>query len=129
MTASRRPATEEPRTIDRGLEGTIARVLSVGTLVSVVMLAIGGGLLLASGGSPLDPAPGFDLGRVPGDLASLAPTGFLWLGLVVVVATPAARVAAGLVGYVRTGERGMAIVALLVLIVIAAGVLAGIASA
>jgi uncharacterized membrane protein len=120
---------EQPDAVDRGLEGGIAQVLSIGTLASVVMLAIGGVLFLASGGSPMDPAPTFDLTRVPSELASLAPTGFLWLGLVVVVATPAARVAAGLVGYARTGERGMAIVALLVLIVIAAGVAAGLASA
>ena len=46
----------------------------------------------------------------------------IWLGLVVVVATPSARVAASLVGYARSGERLMAAVAVLILVVIGASV-------
>ncbi|HET7027322.1 MAG TPA: DUF1634 domain-containing protein [Candidatus Limnocylindrales bacterium] len=111
--------------VDRGLEGRIARVLTIGTLAAVVLLAVGGLLLLLGGGSPLDPAPAFDLAAVPARIAALQPVGFLWLGLLLVVATPASRVAAGAVGYARRGEPGMAIVGLLVLIVIAAGVVAG----
>jgi hypothetical protein len=40
----------------------------------------------------------------------------------VVVATPSARVAAALVGYARSGERPMAVVAALILVVIALSV-------
>ncbi|HYX11030.1 MAG TPA: DUF1634 domain-containing protein, partial [Candidatus Acidoferrum sp.] len=50
------------------------------------------------------------------------PAGFLWLGLIAVVATPTARVAASLIGYARRGERAMAVVAVLILIVIAMSV-------
>lgn len=126
MTGRRQP---DPGTVDRSIEGRIARLLGIGTLASVVMLAIGGALLLASGGSPTDTPPAFDLTRIPAQLAALEPAGFLWLGLVIVIATPAGRVAAGLYGYARSGERAMASVALLVLIVIAAGVAAGLAGA
>jgi uncharacterized membrane protein len=80
---------------------------------------------MASGRSPLDPAPALDVGRFAADLASLQPAGPLWLGLVLIIATPAARVLAALVGYVQLGEREMVVISGLVLAVIAAGVVAG----
>jgi uncharacterized membrane protein len=46
----------------------------------------------------------------------------IWLGLALVIATPSARVAAALLGYARRGERGMSVVAVLILVVIAASV-------
>jgi uncharacterized membrane protein len=109
----------------RSLEGRIARVLTIGTLVAVGLLLVGSVLLLGSGRSPLDSAPSLDLGRMWADLATLHPAGALWLGLIVVIATPGARVAAALAGYGAQGEREMALIAGLVLAVIAAGVVAG----
>ena len=44
------------------------------------------------------------------------------LGLIAVIATPTARVIASLVGYVRGGERRMAVVSVAILTVIAASV-------
>jgi uncharacterized membrane protein len=103
------------------LEHTIARLLTIGTYLSITLLVIGLGLKLATGvGSSVGPA--FDLTRLVPDLLGLKPVGFLWLGLIVVVVTPAARVAASLVGYLRRGEPRMAIVAVLILLVIAASV-------
>jgi uncharacterized membrane protein len=109
---------------DGGLERSIARVLSVGTYISMALLAVGFALLLASGGQPRTADPGFDPTRLLGDLGAGRPTGFVWLGLVVVVATPALRVVASLIGYLRRNEREMAIVAALILIVIASSVVA-----
>ncbi len=86
------------------------------------MLVVGLGLMLAAGIGPLSGGPAFDLGRLVADLTALHAAGFLWLGLVVVVATPSARVIASLVGYARRGERTMAIVAGLILLVIVASV-------
>ena len=80
--------------------------------------------MIASGVSPLSGGPRFDITAIPGDLLALRPTGFLWLGLLVVVATPAARVLASLIGYARRGERRMLIVAALILAVIALSVVA-----
>jgi uncharacterized membrane protein len=119
----------QPSGVDRGLEGRVARVLTIGTLLAVGLLAAGSVLLIASGRSPLDVAPPFDPARILSDIATLQPAGFLWLGLVVVIATPAARVAAALVGYSRQGERAMAVVAGLVLVVIALGVATGLSGA
>jgi uncharacterized membrane protein len=103
------------------LEHTIARLLTVGTYISISLLAIGLALKLAKGGD-LSVGPAFDLTRLIPDLIGLKPEGFLWLGLIVVIATPAARVAASLIGYLRRGEPRMAIVAALILLVIAASV-------
>jgi uncharacterized membrane protein len=103
------------------LEHTIARLLTIGTYLSIALLVIGLGLRLATGGGP-SVGPAFDLTRLVPDLIGLKPEGFLWLGLLVVVATPAARVAASLFGYLRRGEPRMAIIAALILLVIAASV-------
>ena len=113
-------SSQEPGAPD--LERAIARLLSVGTAISIALLVIGLILGAAAGISPLAGGPSFDVGRLLPDLVALRPAGFLWLGLLVLIATPAARVAASLVGYARRGERDMAIVAALILAVIAASV-------
>ena len=105
-----------------GLEHSIARLLSIGIYVSIALLAAGVLLMLLNGIGPLSGGPVFDLRRLVPDLAASRPAGFLWLGLLAVVATPTARVAASLIGYARRGERAMAIVAVLILIVIAMSV-------
>jgi len=107
------------------LEAQIGRVLTIGTYVSVGLIAVGVALMAVTGRSPLEVAPALDLGRVAGDLLAMQPSGFLWLGLVLVLATPSARVVASLVGYARAGERGMALVSVLILLVIGLGVAAG----
>jgi uncharacterized membrane protein len=107
---------------DIGLERSIARLLTVGSYLSIALLTAGFGLMLANGIGPLSPGPTPDLAAIPRDLVALRPNGYLWLGLIVVVATPASRVIASLIGYLRRGERRMAIVATLILIVIALSV-------
>ncbi len=105
-----------------GLEQTIARLLTIGTYAAVALFAIGSGLLLAAGGSPLDGGPRLDIGRVGADLGELRFDGFLWLGLLIVIATPAARVGVSFIGYLRAGERSMALVAALILGIISLSV-------
>jgi uncharacterized membrane protein len=106
------------------LEQSIGRLLTAGSYAAIALLAIGFGLMLLDGIDPLSGAPTFDLARVPADLVALRPTGFIAAGLVVVVATPASRVAASLVGYGRRGERRMAFVAAMILLVILLSVVA-----
>ena len=108
-----------------GLEGRIARLLRVGTYSAIALIAVGVVLMLATGKSPLDVAPALDPGRLIADIVRLHPAGFLWLGLVIVLLTPAARVAVSAVGYARAGDRPMALIAALVLLVIATGVILG----
>jgi uncharacterized membrane protein len=93
-----------------GLEASLAHVLQIGSYASIALVTAGVLLLAAGGVSPLDPGPALDLGRIPSDL---------------VVATPGLRVALALVGFARRGERLMVLVAALILVVVAVGVLAG----
>jgi uncharacterized membrane protein len=104
------------------LERSIARLLTVGTYASIALLAIGFALMLATGVSPLTGTPAFDPASIPADVLALRPLGFLWLGLIVIVATPSARVAAALVGYARSGDRRMVVVSIAILVVIALSV-------
>ena len=116
-----------PITIDRGavsLEGTIARTLTLGTAISITLLALGFLLLVAGGGGPRSVEPAFDLARLPAELRDLRPEAVIWLGLLVALVTPSARVVAALVGFLRSGERDMALVSVLILGVIAVSVLA-----
>ena len=99
----------------------IARLLSLGTLVSVALVATGSLLATASGRSP-GPARPPDLTRVPVDLANLHPDGFLWAGLLLTVALPTARVVLALAAFARTGDRLAALVALAILGVLALSV-------
>ncbi len=121
------PAGQDPAATARGaasrdLEPTIARLLTIGTYAAIALLGVGVVLLLGSGLGPRSSDGGLDIGRIPADLLALRPAGFIWLGLIAVIATPSARVAAALVGYVRRGERDMALVASLILVVIALSV-------
>jgi uncharacterized membrane protein len=81
--------------------------------------------MVATGTSPLDPAPDFDASAIVPALVALQPAGFLWLGIVLVIATPTLRVLAALVGYLRSGERAMAAVSIAILVVLAIGVILG----
>ncbi|MES2208781.1 MAG: DUF1634 domain-containing protein [Chloroflexota bacterium] len=111
-----------------GLEGRIARLLRIGTYSAVAFIGAGVVLMLASGRSPLDVAPALAPGRLVTDLIGLQPAGYLWVGLIVLLLTPAARVAVGAVGYARAGDRPMALIATLVLVVIVLGITLGLVS-
>ena len=100
------------------IDRIVARLLTIGTYASVILLALGVVAMVVTATSPLDAAPPFDVRAVVGDIVALEPAGFLWLGIVLVIATPSARVAASLVGYLRQRDRTMAIVATLILCVI-----------
>ena len=79
------------------LEHRIARILSVGSVASIVLLVAGTGPPLAAGGSPLDASwPPFEPASLPADLLALQPAAFLYLGLIVAIATPLLRVGVAL---------------------------------
>lgn len=107
------------------MESRIARLLRLGTYLAIGLIAIGVVLMLVTGRSPLDVAPALDPARLVANLVGLQPAGFLWLGLLVILLTPAARVTVSAIGYARVGDRSMAAIAVLVLIVILTGVLLG----
>lgn len=104
------------------LDRSIARLLTYGTYVSVGLLGIGALLMFARRIAPLAGGPPFQPELVIDDVLHLRAAGFMWLGLIAVIATPTARVVAALIGFVRRGERTMALVAALIVAVIALSV-------
>ena len=110
-------------------EGAIGRLLIVLTYVAVTLLVVGVALMVALGLSPLSGGPRLDLARLPADIAALAPHGFLWLGLLAVIATPITRVVAAAVAYGRTGDPTMVLVAIAILAVIALSITSAIIAA
>ncbi len=109
----------------RRLESAIARLLTLGTRAAVVFILAGVVMMLAHGIDPLTAAiPAFSLSSIPGDLVALRPAGFLWSGLLVVMAMPVARVVVSGVGFFAAGNRRLALVSLLVVLVLSAAVLA-----
>jgi uncharacterized membrane protein len=110
----------DPEPVD--LEQSIARLLAIGTYASIALLGVGVALMFATGIGPRSGGPTFDPRTLVADVAAFRPAGFLWLGLLAVVATPAARVLASLVGFERRGERTMMLIAGLILVVIACSV-------
>jgi uncharacterized membrane protein len=115
--------TPDPsRGLTADLDRSIARLLTYGTYVSVVLLALGVVVMFARRIAPLAGGPPFQPELIIDDVAQFQPAGFLWLGLIAVIATPTSRVVAALIGFGRRGERTMAIVAALILVVMALSV-------
>jgi uncharacterized membrane protein len=106
----------------------IGRLLIGVTYVAGALLLVGVLLMLAAGIDPLSGGPSLDPGAVVGDVVSLQPAGFLWLGLIAVIATPISRVVAAAVAFASAGERRMVGVALAILLVIAVSVATAVAA-
>jgi uncharacterized membrane protein len=107
---------------DAGAERRIGRLLIAMTYLSVALLTVGVGLLLGAGISPVSGGPGLDLATIGSQLATFGPAGFLWLGLLAVIAAPIGRVLLAAVAYARSDDWQMVAVAVAILAVIAFGV-------
>jgi uncharacterized membrane protein len=117
------PSAESDTT---AIDAVISRILTIGTGVSMALVAIGVALLLISGRSPLGAAAPLALDALPGSIARLEPEGFLWLGLIAILVTPFARVVASGVGFARANDRPMVLLAIAVLVLLALGIVIGV---
>jgi uncharacterized membrane protein len=109
-----------------GVEAVIVRLLTLGSGLAAALLVVGSVLLVLEGTSPLARDwPQLDPGRLAADLLALRPAGFLWLGLLVTLATPLVRVAIAIAGFGRAREWRMAALGAAVLGVVALAVVAG----
>ena len=108
------------------LETRIARLLTLGTRLAIALVLVGVAGMLLTGVDPLahGGVPPFSLAAIPGDILALRPQGFLWAGLVGVMALPIGRVIVSGTGFLAAGDRRLAIVSALVLLVIVASVVA-----
>ncbi len=120
-----------PRRVDQGrpssrqvadaIETLVARILVAGTYLAVGLILVGVLGMLAQGIDPLalDTAPAFDPAAIPSDVASLRPAGFIWAGIVVVMTLPIGRVVVAGAGFFASGERRLALISALVVLVVA----------
>jgi uncharacterized membrane protein len=108
-------------------ERTIGRLLIAVTYVSVGLLAVGFALMIANGISPLDAGPPLDIATLGAQLVALDPAGFLWLGLLTVIAAPVGRVIVAAVSYGRDDDWTMVAISIAILAVIVVGVVTAIA--
>lgn len=113
---------------DRATERAVARLLSVGSVALVMLLGAGVVLMIGAGTSPLAAAPAFDPANLAGDLATLRPAAFLWLGAIGVLGLPVARLVVAVVRFAGRGEASIAAVGAATLLVIATGVVLGLAN-
>ena len=101
----------------------IGRLLIAITYLSVGLLAVGVGLMVVNAISPTSGGPRLDLATLGTQLLAFDPAGFLWIGLLAVIAAPIGRVIVAAVAYVREADWLMVGVSVAILIVIAIGVL------
>lgn len=122
------------RWTDREVELLIGRILQVGVLLAAAVVLLGGGMLLAAhGGSAVDfgefrgqPAMLRSLQGIFGGVLALDGRAIVQLGLVLLVATPVARVALALVAFVVQRDRLYAAMSGLVLALLLAGLVFGV---
>ena len=122
--AGRRPGVDAAP----GIETVVARLLTVGTYLAIGLVLVGVVGMLRDGIAPLDHVafPPFDLRQIPAETLALEPAGFLWAGIVLVMCLPIGRVIVAGIGFLRVGDRRLALVSLGVVLVVFASIVAAI---
>jgi uncharacterized membrane protein len=110
------------------MEAAVARLLVVGTWLAMGLVLAGVVLMLASGVDPLDHGaiPPFRPAAIPGELLTLDPAGFLWTGVVLIIALPIGRVVVSGLGFLAARDLRMAAISIAVLVVVLVSVSASI---
>jgi uncharacterized membrane protein len=127
------PPRREPRWSDHQVEQVIGRLLQVGVLVAAAVVILGGVALLAQyGHTPADfrvfraeSSPLRSVGGVVRAALALDSRAVVQLGLVLLIATPVARVALTLVAFVVQRDRLYVLITALVLVLLLYGLIWG----
>jgi uncharacterized membrane protein len=109
----------------KDVDRRLGRLLIVVTDVAVVLLVVGLFLMVLDRIGPLSGGPRLDPGSLPADLLALKPSAFLWLGILVVLATPVSRVIVAAFAYARRGDRAMVAISVAILLVIVSAIASG----
>jgi len=117
----RRPS----RDVDHALNLVVSLVLAVGLGLATALM-LWGALLVAVGEGPTAPRA-LPLAEIPAALRAGRPNGFLSLGILVLIVTPAARVVVLLGAFVRRRDWGFALVSAIVLGVLGVGLVLALA--
>ncbi|HEV7138336.1 MAG TPA: DUF1634 domain-containing protein [Steroidobacteraceae bacterium] len=135
-TPTAKPRREPTREEDQRLEVAIAALLRVGVIAAAVLVAIGGVLLLRHPGAPV---PDYRIFHAPGESSSTVSAGasihsiaavfrhlrsgsgpsIIALGLLLLIATPIARVVFAVVGFARERDALYTVISLIVLAILA----------
>jgi uncharacterized membrane protein len=127
---------------DQRLEVAIATLLRIGVIAAAVLVAIGGVLVLRH---PEAPVPNYHVFHTPGDHSSAIATGtpmhsigdvfrrlrhgsgasIIDLGLLVLIATPIARVVFAIVGFAREHDTLYTVISLIVLAILVVSLMHG----
>ena len=110
------------------MEAAVARLLVVGTWLAMGLVLVGVPLKLAAGLDPLDhgAVPPFRLAAIPGEILALDPAGFLWAGIVLIIALPIGRVVVSGLGFLAARDVRMAAISLGVLVVVLVSVVSSV---
>lgn len=108
--------------VSQGLERGIGRMMVGLTYFAIALLLVGVVLMAVRGISPLDASPAYEPGAIVAGLVAFDPEAFLWLGMIVSIATPISRVIAAAAGYWRARDWLMVVVSMAILGVIAVAV-------
>ena len=133
MTIARSDDETPERVADQAVEQVIGRLLQIGvTIAAVVVLAGGAGLLGRNGGEPTDfhtfrgaTAPFRDLSAIARGVCHLDSRAIVQLGLVLLIATPVARVALTLIVFVIRRDRLYSVLTLIVFVLLIVGLAGG----
>ncbi|HEV8050439.1 MAG TPA: DUF1634 domain-containing protein [Thermoplasmata archaeon] len=121
MSAGASLISESPR-----VRSEFANVLRGGVLVSGIFLLVGLLLAVAQGSVGIAGGTGaLPFGRLLPDLAGGRPWAFLWLGVVVLAATPVVRVLLALANFAGARDRDYVVLTSFVLAVLFASVVVG----
>lgn len=123
---ARRVLTPEPEPDEqerRDLDEVVHRVLVIGLVLSTALMLAGAGLELARGTALPETVVG--LGQVLPRVAALRPSGFLALGLLVLIATPILRVVGSIAAFLYERDWRFAGVTGLVLLVMLVSIALG----
>ena len=121
------------RWTDRRLETIVGRLLQVGVLIAAAVVVAGGFLLLVQhGATPVDyrdfrnvTTPLHRLGGIPRLAVTLDSRAIVQLGLVLLIATPVARVALTLIAFMLQRVRLYAVLTAIVLVLLVYGFVGG----
>ena len=108
----------------------IGRVLQAGVLVAATLVAVGGVMMLRQAGSapviwtPFTPATLTSIRSVTEGLGALTPASIVMLGILVLIATPIARVVFTLAAFVAARDRLYSALSAVVLAILLIGLLA-----
>jgi len=119
----RAPEDAQAAKEERDLNGVVHRVLILGLAVSTILMLAGLGLDLIRHREMATAVP--DFGEVFGRVKGLRPSGFLALGLLVLIATPILRVIGSIFAFVYERDWRFAAVTFIVLVVVSVSLLFG----